>query len=85
MIFIVSEMAIFIQISGFESFSIVSEKFLELLKGYLAIFVGVDNPKTGVALFFLGQTEIRYGNGKAYHKKITVIFFIYAPLILFSS
>ncbi len=59
MIFIVSDLTIFIQIHRFESFDIVSEKFLELLKGYFAIFIGVDNSKTDVILFFNSQTEIR--------------------------
>ncbi len=58
MIFIMRKSAIFIQISLFESFSIISEKFLKLLEGYLTIFVGIDNSKTGVILFFIGQTEI---------------------------
>ena len=62
MIFIVSDLAVFIQIRRFESFNIVSKKFLELLKGYFAIFISVDNSKTGVAIFFFGQTKIRRNN-----------------------
>jgi len=67
MIFIMRKFAVFIQISFFKLFIIVSEIFLKLLKGYLTIFIGIDNSKTCVLLFFIGQTEICRGNRYDYH------------------
>lgn len=51
MILFVGEMVVFVGIAPFEGFRVVSVDFLEFLKCYEAILVGVHDPETDMVLF----------------------------------